>query len=918
MDSRSGRPKALPKILLALLAVVAVIAGPAAPVAAAPPDAPGNVAGVVVSSTEVTVSWDAPALNGATLDGYTITSSPPSTSASVDDVTTTVAMTGLTPGETYTFSVVANSASDGDSAAGSSGAVTTFDVPTSPTGVAGSSPTATSMLVSWTPPADDGGTPITSYTVEAMPGGATAAAGGGDTSVIVPGLSSGTAYTFVVVATNAVGDSLASTPSGAISTVGVPGAPTGVSGANPTVSTIEVSWTPPADNGGGAITGYTVTASPGGSNVVAGGSDTTATVTGLSASTAYTFTVVAMNAAGSGPASTPSAPSSTDDPPATAPDAPTGVAASNPSTDSIDVAWTAPGSDGGSPVTGYTVTASPGGATATTTGATTATVNGLAAATSYTFTVTATNAVGTGTASAASNSVATDPIAPGAFTVSASAISATSVELTWSDPGGAPDPTYSVSFAPTGPSAAISGRSATVTGMNPGTTYTATVTATNAGGSRDSALNVTADAVPGTPSGVAGSVSTVDGVKVTVSWTLPSNTGTPIDTFRLRIERNGEALAPIDVAVDDVDVSGGTASYEIPSSLDRGDYRFRLQAGNEAGFGGNSPFSAVVDVPTSPGPTQITLESVTRLAAGDFSPLPFGPFISIDWEPPQDTGGLPITEYTVEIAGITQTVPATVTSAVIGPMPAGTYFASITAVTAAGSSTATSGQVAVRGFPPFDDRDGFVRQQYSDFLGRAADAGGLAFYVNSTNLDGSNAAHLIATFMDSPEFAPRRSIVRLYEAYFGRDPDLGGFDFWANRLATGASSINHVSASFAASQEFQDTYGSLGDEAFVRLVYERVLERQPDAGGLVFWTAQLAGGMDRGTMMTNFSESPEYIAKTAAHVDVVMTYRGLLDRLPDSSGYEFWVGQVNGDRNELLRMIHGFLISPEYAQRVTP
>ena len=69
------------------------------------------------------------------------------------------------------------------------------------------------------------------------------------------------------------------------------------------------------------------------------------------------------------------------------------------------VTWAAPASDGGSPITGYTVTSAPSGRTCTTTGALTCAVVGLVDGVKYSFTVTATNAVGTSVASAASNVV---------------------------------------------------------------------------------------------------------------------------------------------------------------------------------------------------------------------------------------------------------------------------------------------------------------------------------------------------------------------------------------------------------------------------------------------------------------------------------------------------------------------------------
>jgi hypothetical protein len=94
------------------------------------------------------------------------------------------------------------------------------------------------------------------------------------------------------------------------------------------------------------------------------------------------------------------------------PGAPTGVVAYEGNQESA-VSWAPPASIGGGPVIGYTVTASAGGNTCTwTTGPLSCVVPGLTNATSYTFTVTATNAFGTGPSSAVSNAVTpTVPVA---------------------------------------------------------------------------------------------------------------------------------------------------------------------------------------------------------------------------------------------------------------------------------------------------------------------------------------------------------------------------------------------------------------------------------------------------------------------------------------------------------------------------
>lgn len=85
-----------------------------------------------------------------------------------------------------------------------------------------------------------------------------------------------------------------------------------------------------------------------------------------------------------------------------APGAPT-IGTATPGVASASVTFTAPASNGGSPITGYRVTSSPGGITATGS-ASPINVTGLTAAQAYTFTVAAQNAVGFGPESAPSNS----------------------------------------------------------------------------------------------------------------------------------------------------------------------------------------------------------------------------------------------------------------------------------------------------------------------------------------------------------------------------------------------------------------------------------------------------------------------------------------------------------------------------------
>ena len=359
--------------------------------AAPPATAPGapTLTAATRGNGQVALAWTAPSSNGgSTILDYTGTASPGGATCTVSGLGCTIG--GLANGTSYSFTVTARNAVGSGSASNSLSA-TPATVPGSPT-LTAATPGNGQVALAWTAPASTGGSPITGYVATASPGGSTCSATSAGCTVTA--LANGTAYSFTVVASNAVGpgsasNGLSATP---VAPASVPGAPT-LNSATAGVASVALSWSAPASNGGSTVIDYTATASPGGAICTTAGLG--CTVSGLSNGVSYSFTVTARNAIGSGGASNSLSATPTAAP--TAPGAPTLTAATR-GNGQVALAWTAPSSNGGSTILDYTGTASPGGATCTVSGLG-CTIGGLANGTSYSFTVTARNAVGSGSAS---------------------------------------------------------------------------------------------------------------------------------------------------------------------------------------------------------------------------------------------------------------------------------------------------------------------------------------------------------------------------------------------------------------------------------------------------------------------------------------------------------------------------------------
>ena len=224
--------------------------------------------------------------------------------------------------------------------------------------------------------------------------------------------------------------------------------------------------------------------------------------------------------------------------------------------------------------------------------------------------------------------------------------------------------------------------------------------------------------------------------------------------------------------------------------------------------------------------------------------------------------------------------------------------------------------------PAFPSAAAFMNQLGSDFANRSITDDERQVYTFLLG-DDWGPAYAVTVASSVEEWGPKIDpVIRLFFAYFLRKPDPSGLNYWLGKRRAGTT-LNKISSTFAASSEFRRRYGALSNNAFVRLVYQNVLGRQGDAGGISYWTKQLdTRKKDRGQVMTGFSESSEYQRRRYGEYTTVDLFFGLLRRVPTNDELAQWTPVVaadvaDGSSDGTLALARHLLSTPEYIDRVS-
>ncbi len=206
----------------------------------------------------------------------------------------------------------------------------------------------------------------------------------------------------------------------------------------------------------------------------------------------------------------------------------------------------------------------------------------------------------------------------------------------------------------------------------------------------------------------------------------------------------------------------------------------------------------------------------------------------------------------------------------------------------------------------------FVELLYFNFFGRLPSAVDRDFQVNEGLKPPATRASLARNFLTSTEFNQGgRFVGGLYIGLLDRDAEYGGWLFQRNALSTGQVRSRDLVRNFITSQEYSLKFGSPGNEAFVTLLYQKILGRTPTLAEVAFQAAQLTDLESRVTMATNFLNSNEFRIGTDRRLTAFLLYATLLLRDPTPAEFDLRKSQI-GSGVPLIDLIQSVVSSAEF------
>ena len=612
------------------------------------------------TATTITVNWDVVApIDATTPITYraVVTNTANNTVFGTFTVATnSIALTGLTRYTIYSMVVTAFSGTVAGPPSNPYTFRTLADVPSAPTPVYVQKFSDTQFNIRWQSPSDSGGVPITGYKVEQLVSGAWAVVASPAATVynhLVAAPAPGVVEQYRVSAVNSIGASAAVNVN-VVGTAMAPQPPTGLT-FTPVAGTNNgtLTWVPPTNNGGGAITGYIVKRS------TDGGSTFTTLTSNLNATSfttalppkgaTYTFAVAAINSGGSSVNSTSVSYSSQ----TSVPGAPAMPVTSFTADGLLTVTWRAPVDNGGSAITSYKLQRLINAQWSTIREgiALEAKLTREAPGTSYSLRVIAVNALGEGVPSAVA--VTSVPFAKSTAPRNLSADSTSQnnrVIFTWQVPentGGAVVSSYRLEYSANGTSwfgvAITSALTATVSSPPKGTTYTYRVFANTPAGLSDASNLVTvtvAASKPNSPS--PRSINFASDGSILLAWYAPGDTGgSPVTGYRVEMSTNGTTFADLTTT------AGNVLTATAPKASAGVMVSFRIYAISALG---ESNASSVFRIQTP---------FLKPTAPLNFTAVDNGSSVAVAWAAPENLGGATSASYRVMFsrdAGVTWSV----------------------------------------------------------------------------------------------------------------------------------------------------------------------------------------------------------------------------------------------------------------------